>query len=259
MTQAGFLLVPGPVPALASRPSVGCTATGTLIFLGFLASLLPCLWLLAIAVSSAPKCSYWWTIRRNTSSPVTHRGLPVRTMLKCTLGARTTHRSCDATQLGANLGSIPCAYSLALSKLFAAIGIMPPLRSATEPIAWAQSLLFVRRSGGQHLCISQARCRSRRHSVQTAAENRTAPSWGRQPLKASMFTDSRKAQRNSIAHHRAYLLFAGPAKHFPQVEHVSALGGIDASALNQRVRAGLIGFVPKGVAPHIDRGVTNDA
>ena len=44
---------------------------------------------------------------------------------------------------------------------------------------------------------AKARCRSRRHSVQTAAENRTAPSWGRQPLKAPMFTDSRKAQRNS--------------------------------------------------------------
>src|SRR5690349_3166468 len=59
VVQPRLLLLPGPVPAFTSRPSVGCTATGALIFLGFLASLLPCFWLLAIAVSSAPMCSYW--------------------------------------------------------------------------------------------------------------------------------------------------------------------------------------------------------
>jgi hypothetical protein len=134
MAQARLLLVPGPVPAFASRPSVGCTATGALIFLGFLTSLLPCFWLLAIAVSSALSARTVGRFGRITSSPVTHRGLPVRTMLKCTLGVRTTHRSCDATQLGANLGSVPCAYSLALSKLFAAIGIIaaPAFRDGTN-------------------------------------------------------------------------------------------------------------------------------
>lgn len=74
-----------------------------------------------------------------------------------------------------------------------------------------------------------------------------------------MFTDSRKAQRNSYAHHRAHLLFAGPAEHSPQVERVSAISGTFISALNQRVRAGLIGFVPKGVATQIDAGRPSDA
>jgi hypothetical protein len=74
-----------------------------------------------------------------------------------------------------------------------------------------------------------------------------------------MFTDSLKAQRNSYAHHRAHLLFAGPARHVPQVERLSALSGTDISALNQRVRARLIGFVPKGVATQIDSGIPIDA
>lgn len=82
---------------------------------------------------------------------------------------------------------------------------------------------------------------------------------GKAALKVPMFTDSRKAQRNSYEHHRAHLLFAGPGEHFPQVERVSALSGTDISALNQRVRAGLIGFVPKGVATQIDSETPSDA
>jgi hypothetical protein len=74
-----------------------------------------------------------------------------------------------------------------------------------------------------------------------------------------MITDSRKAQRDSYAHDRAHLLFAGPARHIPQVERLSALSGADISALNQRVRAGLIGFVPKGVVTQIDSGLPRDA
>ena len=82
---------------------------------------------------------------------------------------------------------------------------------------------------------------------------------GKAALKVPMFTDSRKAQRNSYEHHRAHLLFAGPGEHFLQVERVSALSGTDISALNQRVRAGLIGFVPKRVATQIDSGIPLDA
>ena len=82
---------------------------------------------------------------------------------------------------------------------------------------------------------------------------------GKAALKVPMFTDSRKAQRNSYEHHRAHLLFACPGEHFPQVERVSALSGTDISALNQRVRAGLIGFVPEGVATQIDSEIPSDA
>src|SRR5688500_17834608 len=56
--QPLFLLAPGPAPALASRPSAAIGG-GALICLGFLASLLPCFWLLAIGDSSAPKCVIW--------------------------------------------------------------------------------------------------------------------------------------------------------------------------------------------------------
>lgn len=68
-----------------------------------------------------------------------------------------------------------------------------------------------------------------------------------------MYSDSRKAQRNSFAHHRAELLFSieqtfagdapGPSAR-PQAE--SAPAGSDAR--RQRVRAGLLGFVPVNVA-----------
>ena len=75
-----------------------------------------------------------------------------------------------------------------------------------------------------------------------------------------MITDSRKAQRNSYAHHRAHLLFAGLAQHStPHVGRLSALSDTDMPTLNKRVRAGLIGFVPKGAATRVDRGMSSYA
>ncbi|HZY49726.1 MAG TPA: hypothetical protein VFE64_08095 [Devosia sp.] len=69
-----------------------------------------------------------------------------------------------------------------------------------------------------------------------------------------MDSDSRKAQRNSFAHHRAELLFsfehafAGDAPQGPSEPGVESVA-TRAEARRQRVRAGLLGFVPMSAAP----------
>jgi hypothetical protein len=67
--------------------------------------------------------------------------------------------------------------------------------------------------------------------------------------KFDMFRDSRKAQHNSFAHHRAAMLFT-----FKQPSPVS--GGTHSdirlasgiAGLQARVRAGLLGFAPAATA-----------
>ena len=104
----------------------------------------------------------------------------------------------------------PCAYSTALSKLFAGLNVMDPLRFSTEPIAAMPSRTYS--LGGlavrTHMTL-KARINGLRRFV-TAAKNKTTPSWGgEQFLKVPMITDSRKVQRDNYAHHRAHLLFSG--------------------------------------------------
>jgi len=79
--------------------------------------------------------------------------------------------------------------------------------------------------------------------------------WGLGGLrKSAMDSDSRKAQRNSFAHHRAELLFsfehafAGDAPQGPSEPGVESVA-TRAEARRQRVRAGLLGFVPMSAAP----------
>ena len=79
-----------------------------------------------------------------------------------------------------------------------------------------------------------------------------------------MYSDSRKAQRNSFAHHRAHLLFKRPEAKASDILVWNA-GGEDSAnpaqtlasqslasqslaSLTQRVRAGLLGFAPAGVS-----------
>ena len=68
-----------------------------------------------------------------------------------------------------------------------------------------------------------------------------------------MHSDSRKAQRNSFAHHRAELLFsierlfAGDAVAWSASDHAVA-GPVDRHADGQHVHPGLLGFVPMGPA-----------
>lgn len=66
-----------------------------------------------------------------------------------------------------------------------------------------------------------------------------------------MITDSRKAQRNTYAHHRANLLFSGLPRRGSR-RSTPALIGTDLSSLTQRVRTGLIGFVPKSATTPLD-------
>jgi hypothetical protein len=68
-----------------------------------------------------------------------------------------------------------------------------------------------------------------------------------------MFSDSRKAQHNSFAHHRADLLFAKPTatnglrKDAARQQKIQ--DGIDGgAAFKLRVRAGLLGFAPAAQA-----------
>jgi hypothetical protein len=65
------------------------------------------------------------------------------------------------------------------------------------------------------------------------------------PPKAHMYSDSRKAQRNSFAHHRAELLFA-PLTRASDQRSAPGKGVADPSLarLRSMVRSGLIGFEP---------------
>ncbi|MEQ1902238.1 MAG: hypothetical protein ABL866_16075 [Devosia sp.] len=71
-----------------------------------------------------------------------------------------------------------------------------------------------------------------------------------------MYSDSRKAQRNSFAHHRAHLLFSHHAAQERAAELWSAevhdsddLPARESGlSLKQRVRAGLLGFIPAAEA-----------
>ncbi len=70
------------------------------------------------------------------------------------------------------------------------------------------------------------------------------------PPKVLMYTDSRKAQRNSYAHHRAHMLFS---KISPDQTRKPLSSGKDAegvetdlTSLAQRIRAGIVGFAPAG-------------
>jgi hypothetical protein len=75
-----------------------------------------------------------------------------------------------------------------------------------------------------------------------------------------MITVSRKPQRNSFAHHRAHLLFATlPPTRMAQVKPRAVLAGTDLTSLTQRVRAGLLGFVPSGAAAQPARGALGHA
>jgi hypothetical protein len=65
-----------------------------------------------------------------------------------------------------------------------------------------------------------------------------------------MYSDSRKAQRNSFAHHRAQLLFkrhdaqAGDARDWAATVHEGTDPADRLLSLTRQVRAGLLGFVP---------------
>ncbi|MEO6014510.1 MAG: hypothetical protein ABIQ30_13115 [Devosia sp.] len=69
-----------------------------------------------------------------------------------------------------------------------------------------------------------------------------------------MYSDSRKAQRNSFAHHRAQLLFtqqeakAGGTPEWATTVHQGADPTEKLAALSRQIRAGLRGFVPASVA-----------
>jgi len=72
-----------------------------------------------------------------------------------------------------------------------------------------------------------------------------------------MISDSRKAQRNSFAHHRATLQFSGriatangPGEWFDTTRLGFEPKAVDAlQSLKAKVRAGLHGFVPAVAAP----------
>lgn len=67
-----------------------------------------------------------------------------------------------------------------------------------------------------------------------------------QSPKVLMYTDSRKAQRDRYAHHRADLMFSRHLARRPeQVPWLAALhqGTEPAGLSRERVRAGLLGFV----------------
>lgn len=63
-----------------------------------------------------------------------------------------------------------------------------------------------------------------------------------------MYTDSRKAQRNSYAHHRAHMLFSkiSPDQGRKPLFSAKDADGVetDLNSLAQRIRAGIVGFVP---------------
>ena len=68
--------------------------------------------------------------------------------------------------------------------------------------------------------------------------------------KFSMFSDSRKAQHNSFAHHRATLLFSPrPAEAKPARGRSPALKPGKATALRDRVSTGILGFVRPAARP----------
>ena len=78
-------------------------------------------------------------------------------------------------------------------------------------------------------------------------------------LKVPMITDSRKPQRNSFAHHRAHLLFSALPQDRTIEVKPAARHSPDLSSLTQRVRAGLIGFVPSGRAAQTAQGALANA
>jgi hypothetical protein len=81
-----------------------------------------------------------------------------------------------------------------------------------------------------------------------------------QTLKVPMITDSRKAQRNSSAHHRANLLFSGlPQRGTSRGERAPRLVDAELSSLTQLVRTGLIGFVPKSAIAPLDTETVSHA
>lgn len=57
-----------------------------------------------------------------------------------------------------------------------------------------------------------------------------------------MYTESRKAARNSFAHHRAYLLFSARPK--GENDGLERRGPTDQSKRRAIVRNGLIGYIP---------------
>ena len=94
------------------------------------------------------------------------------------------------------------------------------------------------------------------------APSQTAPEWINYPLlwgtgglrKFVMYSDSRKAQRNSFAHYRAELLFSTEQTFAGTAPDGSAPTPTDSTparseARRQRVRAGLLGFVPISAVP----------
>jgi|SRR3954466_4448919 hypothetical protein len=89
---------------------------------------------------------------------------------------------------------------------------------------------------------------------QTAPEGSTIPALpgsGQSP-KASMISDSRKAQRDSFSRHRATLLFSnriatedGPGEWFASThEGTEPKAPISEKRLNASIRDGLHGFLP---------------
>ncbi len=68
-----------------------------------------------------------------------------------------------------------------------------------------------------------------------------------------MDSDSRKAQRNSFAHHRAEVLFSIERAFAGDAVERAAPAETGSAAIRaearRRVRAGLLGFVPTSAAP----------
>lgn len=69
-----------------------------------------------------------------------------------------------------------------------------------------------------------------------------------------MYSDSRKAQRNSFAHHRAQLLFTHHRAHAGDIVEWAAVvhEGTEprSTSRKQQVIAGLLGFIPASLAAH---------
>jgi hypothetical protein len=59
-----------------------------------------------------------------------------------------------------------------------------------------------------------------------------------------MYSESRKATRNSFAHHRAYLLFSPSPK--SERDDIERRRVTDSSQRRAIVRNGLIGYIPAG-------------